>query len=382
MNDSKEGVKIELLRLNPPALNLNIWNFFNIKEVGNIDFEKSENKEDLNFTNEFSLSLPINSRKIYIGQNLKCQINISNNLKNDIQICTISVDVMTKQTTFNIYRSAEHVITVRSNSFFNFLATFLVTFADMFTVHCAVEYLQGSEKKKLRKDFNFISKNPFHLKTLLLQKEDKIYIQAVVRNIEEDNIMLTDVIFKGIQCKLIKNEDELKTHDGLYYLKQNDEYSMIFCVKDEESKLHILKTPCDENITNIEMLFFTSNGGKGINNSHFLKKNIITDNIRIYLQQNENPFYVVNKMYKLEIVFENNTDENIAVEIFIHNSSDIHVVNNFVKGHIIEKRKRISHFFYVLFVNPGIHFFNKITICNRMTKKRIDYVRPFKMFVK
>ncbi|VUZ96641.1 conserved protein, unknown function [Plasmodium vivax] len=381
MNDPKEGVKIELLRLSPPALNLNIWNLFKIKEVGNIDFEKSESKEDLSLSNEFSLSLPTNSRKIYLGQNLKSQINISNNLKNEIQISSISVDVMTRQTTFNIYRSVEHV-TVQSNSFFNFLTTFLVTFADVFTVHCAVEYLQGSEKKKLRKDFNFICKNPFHVKTLILQKEDKIYIEAVVRNIEEDNIMLNGVTFKDIKCELIKSEDALKTHDGLYYLKQNDEYSMIFCVMDEESKLHILKTPCDENIANIEMLFFTSNGGKGINNSHFLKKNIVTDNVRIYLQQNEHPFYVVNKMYKFEIVFENNTDESIPLEIFVHNNSDIHVVNNFVKAHIIEERKKVSHFFYVLFVNPGIHFFNKITICNKRTKKRIDYVRLFRLFVK
>lgn len=132
MNDPKEGVKIELLRLSPPALNLNIWNLFKIKEVGNIDFEKSESKEDLSLSNEFSLSLPTNSRKIYLGQNLKSQINISNNLKNEIQISSISVDVMTRQTTFNIYRSVEHV-TVQSNCFFNFLTSFLVTFADMFT---------------------------------------------------------------------------------------------------------------------------------------------------------------------------------------------------------------------------------------------------------
>ncbi|GAW81546.1 hypothetical protein, conserved [Plasmodium gonderi] len=381
MNDAKEGVKIELFRLSPPPLSLNIWNLFKIKEIGNINCEKIENNDDLNLSNEFSLSMPLNSRKIYVGQHLKSQITISNNLKNDIQISTIYLDVITSQNTFNIYRNVEHII-VSSNSFFNFITSFLVHFVDIFTINCAVEYVQGNEKKKMKKDFNFICKNPFQLKTFILHKDDKIYIETIVKNTEEDNVMLNDVHFKDIKCKLIKSDEKFKTHNGLYYLKQNDEYSMIFCVNDEESKLHILKTISDENITNIEMTFFTNNGGKGINNLYFLKKNIITDNIRIYLQKNEHTFYVVNKMYKFEIVFENNTDKSLLIEIFIHNNSDIHVVNNFVKSHTIEEKKKVSHFFYVLFVNPGIHFFNKITIYNTKTKKRMDYINLFRLFVK
>ncbi|SBT70800.1 conserved protein, unknown function [Plasmodium malariae] len=381
MNEHKEGVKIELLRLCPPTFDHNIWNLFNIKEIGNINFEKKESTEDLSISNEFSLSLPINSRKICVGQNFKFQINIANNLKNDIQVSTISVDILTKDNTFNIYNNIDQ-LNIPSNSFFNFITSFLVNFLDIFTVHCVVEYLHGNEKKELRKDFSFICKNPFNLKTFILQRKEKLYIELVLKNTEDDNIMLYDIKLRDIKCELVKNERTTNVHNGIYYFKQNDEYSMIFCVNDEESKLNILNTLNDENITNIEIIYFTNSGGKGINNLHFLKKNLITDNIRIYLHESDNIFYVVNKIYKFEIIFENNTDKSILVEIFIHNNSNIYVVNNFVKAHIIEEKKRVSHFFYVLFINPGIHFFNKITIYNKKTKKKIDYIKLFKLFVK
>ncbi|SBS91794.1 hypothetical protein POVCU2_0070010 [Plasmodium ovale curtisi] len=383
MNENKEGVKVELLRLCPPVFNHNIWNLFKINEICNTDFEKNGNIDDMSLSNEFSLSLPINYRKIFIGQDFKSQITISNNLKNDIQISAIHVEVLTRQNTFSIYQNVDQ-INVHPNSFFNFVTSFAVNFLDIFTMHCVVEYFQGNEKKKLKKDFNFICKNPFNLKTVILHKKDKVYIEVVLKNVEEDNIMVNDIKLKDIKCELIKNENEedFKMHNGIHYFKQNDEYSMIFCVSDEESKLNILRALNDENITNIEIIYFTNTGGKGLYNLHFLKKSIITDNIRIYLEKPENAFYLVRKMYKFEIVFENNTDQNVLLEIFIHNNSNIHVVNNFVKAHTIEEKKKVSHFFYVLFINPGIHFFNKITIYNKKTKKKMDYIKLFKLFVK
>ncbi|CRH00650.1 conserved protein, unknown function [Plasmodium relictum] len=380
MNEVKEGIKIELLRLCPPVLNYNIWNLFKIHDIGNGDFEKNR-KEDISLSNEFSLSLPLNSKKIYLGQNFKSHINISNNLKNNIIITSINVDVLMKLNTFNVYKNTEQ-INVSSNSFFGFITSFPVYFLDIFTVRCVIEYFSGNDKKKLKKDFNFISKNPFSIKTSILHKKDNLYIEVIVKNIEEDNIMINNLIIKNLKCELIKNEETSKVHNGIYYFKQNDEYSIIFCVKDEESKLNILNSLNDDNIANIEIIFFTSNGGKGLNNLYFLKKNMITDDVRIYLSKPNDIFYMVNKVYKFEIVFENNTDKNIFIEIFIHNNGNIHVVNNFVKIHMIEKKKKVSHFFYVLFINPGIHFFNKITIYNRTTKKKIDYIKLFKLFVK
>ncbi|CRG97796.1 conserved protein, unknown function [Plasmodium gallinaceum] len=380
MNEAKEGIKIELLRLCPPVLNYNIWNLFKIDNIINDNIEKNKN-DDINISNEFSLSLLVNSKKIYFGQNFKSYINVSNNLKNNITLTLINVDIMMKHNTFNIYKNTGQ-INVLPNSFFDFITSFPVDFLDIFTIRCVVEYINGNDKKKLKKDFNFISKNPFSLKTNILHKKDNLYIEVVVKNIEEDNIMMNDLVIKDLKYELIKYEETLKVHNGIYYFKQNDEYSIIFCVKDEESKLSILNSLNDENIANIEILYFTRYGGKGVNNLHYLKKKMITDNIRIYLSKPKDIFYKVNKIYIFEIVFENNTDINILLEIFIHNNANIHVVNNFVKIHMIEKKKKISHFFNVLFINPGIHFFNKITIYNKTTKKKIDYIKLFKLFVK
>lgn len=211
---------------------------------------------------------------------------------------------------------------------------------------------------------------------------DRLYIELRLKNLDDNNIMVNDIKLKDICYETIKNEEGFKAHNGLHYFKKNDEYSMVFCVNDEKSKLNILNKEDGENITNIEIIYFSNDGGKGINNMHFLKKCIIRDNLRIYLLESENIFYLINKIYKFEIVFENNTNENILIEILIHNNFNIHVVNNFVKAHIIEGKKKVSHFFDVLFINPGIHFFNKITIYNKKMKKKIKYIKLFKLFVK
>ncbi|VWU49932.1 conserved protein, unknown function [Hepatocystis sp. ex Piliocolobus tephrosceles] len=383
MNESKESVKIELLRLCLPTFNNNIWNLFNIKDMRNIDFEKNECYDNLSLSNEFSLGVPTNSKQIYVGQNFKSQINISNNFKSDIQLNSIFVDVLTKHNTINIYKNNEQ-ISISSNSFFNFTSSFLVDFEDVFTVNCVAEFFHGNEKQKLRKEFNFICISPFNLKSIILHKNDKIYIEVIVKNIQDENIIINDIKFKGINCEMIKSNEITKAYSGLYYFKPLDEYSIIFCISNEEDKLKILNTKDNENITNIEILYFTSSGGKGVNNIHFLKKKLLTDKIHVYLNNSENNnfLYKLNKIYKFEIVIENNTNENICIEMFIHNNSNIHVVNNFVKAHIIEKKKKKSHFFYVLFINFGIHFFNKITIYDKKTQKKIDYINLFKVFVK
>ncbi|SCM23249.1 conserved protein, unknown function [Plasmodium chabaudi chabaudi] len=382
MSEAKDGIQVELFRLSPPVLNHNIWNLFKIKEIEHTDFGKSANNDDVSLSNEFSFGLPTNSRKIYYGQNFTSQINISNNFKSDIQIGEINLDVVTKENMFNIHKKNED-INIPPTGFFNFITSFVVNFLDIFVIHCTVDYFVENEPQKIRKEFNFISMDPFCIKSVILQKMDKLYIELRLKNLEDNNIMVNDIRLKDICYETIKNEEGgFKTHNGLHYFKKNDEYSMIFCVNDEKSKLNILNKEKDENITNIEIIYFSNDGGKGINTMHFLKKCMITDNLRIYLLESENPFYLINKIYKFEIVFENNTNENILIEILIHNNFNIHVVNNFVKAHTIEGKKKVSHFFDVLFINPGIHFFNKITIYNKKTKKKIDYIKLFKLFVK
>lgn len=208
-------------------------------------------------------------------------------------------------------------------------------------------------------------------------------MQIIMKNTEEDNIMLNDIILKDIKCELIKNEGCNKVHNGIHYFKQHDEYSMIFRIDDEKSKRYILNNTLDnDNITNMEIIYFTNNGGKGIHNLHYLKKNTSTDNFKIYLKENNNIYYTINKIYNFEIIFENNTDEDMFLEIFVHNNSNIHIVNNFVKEHIIKSKTKKSHFFYTLFINQGIHFFNNITIYNKKNKTTKEYIKLFKLFVK
>ncbi|CDO62902.1 conserved protein, unknown function [Plasmodium reichenowi] len=381
MSEVKDGVKIELLRLSPPLFNNNIWNMFKITEMEKISFDKDIN-DNISLSNEISLSLPINSRKVYIGQNFKSQINISSNLKNNIQVNLINVDIWTRDNNFNIYKNEESV-NISPNTFFSFVTCFPVYFFDVFTIRCTAEYKIGSEKKKLKKDFNFISRDPFNIRYSLVHKNDKLYMQIIMKNTEEDNIMLNDIILKDIKCELIKNEGCNKVHNGIHYFKQHDEYSMIFRIDDEKSKRYILNNTLDnDNITNMEIIYFTNNGGKGIHNLHYLKKNTSTDNFKIYLKENNNIYYTLNKIYNFEIIFENNTDEDMFLEIFVHNNSNIHIVNNFVKEHIIKSKTKKSHFFYTLFINQGIHFFNNITIYDKKNKTKKEYIKLFKLFVK
>lgn len=256
MNEIKDGIQVELFRLSPPVLNHNIWNLFKIKEIENTDFEKNANNDDISLSNEFSFGLPINSRKIYYGQKLTSQINISNNFKSDIQISEINVDVVTKENMFNIHKKVEN-INVSPTGFFNFITSFVVNFLDIFTIHCTVDYFVENEPHKIKKEFSFISKDPFCLKSVILQKMDKLYIELQLKNLDDNNIMVNDIKLKDICYETIKNEEEFKAHSGLHYFKKNDEYSMIFCINDEKSKLDILNKENEENITNIEIIYFS-----------------------------------------------------------------------------------------------------------------------------
>lgn len=400
MSELKEGVKIELLRLSPPVLNNNIWNLFEIDKILNVkrgdkgmememgmkmegEIEKRKHEQKISLSNEFSLSLPLNNKKIYLGQNFKAYINISNSFKINITVISVIVDVLlkNKNTNFSIYRKTEE-INLAPDSFFDFITEFHVLFLEIFTIRCMVEYYFGNEKKTVKRNFSFISKIPFNLKSNIIQQNEKVFVEIFLKNTEENSIMLNELRLKDIKCDLIKSDDLLHFSKGIHFFKQNDEYSLTFYVNDEQSKLQILKASKGEKITDIEMKYFTANGGIGINQFYQLKLNTDIQPIIIYLKDPQETFYLHNKLYKLDIAFENNTDETVLLDIYIHNSANIHILNNFVKCSSIEKRKNMSYFFDVIFINPGVYFFNKISIYNKTEKKKLEYYDLFKVCVK
>lgn len=390
MNETKGHLKIELLRITPPLLNNNFWNVFDINKIvkkqthenslQNIDVEEETKEEGITtLSNDLSLCLQMNNKKIYLGQTLKSYINIYNNFKSNITIVEISVDVWIQQNAFNIYHNTNQII-LPVNGFFDFVTSFLVHFLEVFSVRCEIEYMVGIDKKRMKKSFDFISKNPFRIKSSVHQREDQLYMQVKIKNTEEDSIMLNDISLKGIQCELIRSNEFEKVYKGIYYFKPDDEYILLFNIE-EGSKEHFLNCSNYEHISNIEIKYFTSNGGKGIINLNSVHNDINTNRVHVYLKYPKEISFETNKMYELPLVFENNTSQIMELEIFIHNSDSIYVLNHFVKNLCIEGGSKKSHTFYVRFIASGVHYFNKISIYNKVTKRKIQFVKHFRILV-